>query len=168
MFILAGIPFFSLGTTFSVTVNSDSGAGSLRQAILDVNSTPGANIITFNIPGGDVQIIAPFSALPAVTNQVTIDAGANADYVFSGCAFAVDSLDGVAQLQLSLGGTHTTMKCSTHLNADAAAVCIHCGRALCPGCITKSESGRVVCSAACLAGLLQTEQALQSLRTRSA
>ena len=60
------------------------------------------------------------------------------------------------------------MKCSTHLNTDATAVCIHCGQALCPGCTTKSESGRVVCSAACSLALLQTELALQNLRTRSA
>ena len=59
------------------------------------------------------------------------------------------------------------MKCSTHPNADATAVCIHCGRALCPSCTTKSESGRVVCSASCSAALLRTEQALESIRTRS-
>src|SRR5271166_4379561 len=59
------------------------------------------------------------------------------------------------------------MKCSTHLNADATAVCIHCGRALCPSCATKSESGRVVCSTTCSAALLRTEQALDSLRARS-
>ena len=59
------------------------------------------------------------------------------------------------------------MKCSTHLNTDATAVCIHCGRALCPSCTTKSESGRVVCSATCLAALLRAEQAIDSLRVRS-
>src|SRR5450432_1627857 len=80
----------SLGATFPVTVTSDSGAGSLRQAILDANSTPGNNLITFNITGGGVQIIAPFSALPDVTNQVTIDATTQPGYagtpliVFSG------------------------------------------------------------------------------------
>lgn len=58
------------------------------------------------------------------------------------------------------------MKCSTHPSADATAVCIHCGRALCPSCATQSDSGRVVCSAACSAALLRTEQALDSLRTR--
>src|ERR1700677_3042230 len=59
------------------------------------------------------------------------------------------------------------MKCSIHNNTDATAVCIHCGQALCPGCITKSESGRVVCSATCSAALLRTEQSLNSLRVRS-
>ena len=59
------------------------------------------------------------------------------------------------------------MKCSTHPNADATALCIHCGRALCPSCTMRSESGRVVCSTACSAALLQTEQALQSIRAKS-
>lgn len=59
--------------TLVVTNNADSGAGSLRQAISDANNTPGPNLINFNIPGGGAQIIQPFSTLPAVTNQVTID-----------------------------------------------------------------------------------------------
>ena len=59
------------------------------------------------------------------------------------------------------------MKCSIHPTADATAVCIHCGRALCPGCITKSASGRVVCSEACSKALLQTEQVIHNLRARS-
>ena len=59
------------------------------------------------------------------------------------------------------------MKCSTHLNADATSVCIHCGRALCPSCTTKSASGRVVCSPTCSAALLQAEQTLQIIRARS-
>ena len=77
---LVCISFFCHGGTFPVSVTSDSGAGSLRQAILDANNTPGANLITFNITGGGVQIIAPFSELPAVTNQVTIDATTQPGY----------------------------------------------------------------------------------------
>ena len=79
-FILAGAASLSLGANFPVTVTSDSGVGSLRQAILDANGTPGANLITFNIPCGGVQIIAPFSERPAVTKQVTIDATTQPGY----------------------------------------------------------------------------------------
>jgi hypothetical protein len=39
--------------TFVVTTTSDSGAGSLRQAILDANANAGADTITFNIPQSD-------------------------------------------------------------------------------------------------------------------
>jgi Bacterial Ig domain/RTX calcium-binding nonapeptide repeat (4 copies) len=60
-------------TTFSVLNTADSGAGSLRQAILDANANPGADLIAFNIGGGGVQTIAPTSALPVITDPVTID-----------------------------------------------------------------------------------------------
>ena len=60
-------------STFTVTNTSDFDDGSLRQAIIDSNATPGANTINFNIPGAGVQVIQPFSALPAITNPVVID-----------------------------------------------------------------------------------------------
>jgi parallel beta-helix repeat protein len=59
--------------TFMVTTTADSGAGSLRQAILDANAASGADTIVFNIPGTGVQTIAPLAALPEVTDSVTID-----------------------------------------------------------------------------------------------
>src|SRR5436190_5680762 len=59
--------------TFTVLNTLDSGAGSLRQAILDANATAGTDLIDFNIGGGGVQTIAPTSALPAITDAVTID-----------------------------------------------------------------------------------------------
>lgn len=41
--------------TFTVTNTNDSGAGSLRQAILDANATPGLDSIVFNISLSDVN-----------------------------------------------------------------------------------------------------------------
>jgi hypothetical protein len=61
-------------TIFTVTTTADSGAGSLRQALLDANANPGADTIQFNIGGGGAQSIAPTSPLPAITDPVTIDA----------------------------------------------------------------------------------------------
>ncbi|HXG67024.1 MAG TPA: Calx-beta domain-containing protein, partial [Blastocatellia bacterium] len=58
--------------TFTVTNTNDSGPGSLRQAILDANASAGADLITFSIRSG-VQTIAPASALPTITDPVTID-----------------------------------------------------------------------------------------------
>jgi VCBS repeat-containing protein len=63
----------ALAATFTVTNTNDSGAGSLRQALLDANSTVGADTISFAIPGAGVKTILPTSALPAVTERVTID-----------------------------------------------------------------------------------------------
>ena len=45
----------------------------LRAAIAEANDTPGADAIGFDIPGTGVRTIAPASALPAVTDPVTID-----------------------------------------------------------------------------------------------
>ncbi len=47
---------------FTVTNTDDSGPGSLRQAILDANANPGADLITFNIPGAGPHTIAPLTA----------------------------------------------------------------------------------------------------------
>jgi hypothetical protein len=59
--------------TYTVTATADSGAGTLRQAILDANANSGADTIAFNIVGSGVHTIAPASALPAITGPVTID-----------------------------------------------------------------------------------------------
>ena len=58
---------------FGVTNTGDGGAGSLRQAILDANARGGADKISFAIPGGGVKTISPASALPTITDPVTID-----------------------------------------------------------------------------------------------
>ena len=60
----AGLAF---ANTYAVTTTGDSGAGSLRQAILDANANPGADTISFSIAGSGVHTIAPGSALPAIT-----------------------------------------------------------------------------------------------------
>ncbi|MBX3400671.1 MAG: right-handed parallel beta-helix repeat-containing protein [Gemmataceae bacterium] len=58
--------------TFTVTTTADSGAGSLRQAILDANATGGADFIFFSIGGGGTQTIALSTPLPALTDEVII------------------------------------------------------------------------------------------------
>ena len=61
--------------TFPVTNTNDSGAGSLRQAIIDANTNGGADLITFNIGGGGPQTInLPAASLDDITETVTIDA----------------------------------------------------------------------------------------------
>src|SRR5437016_2554683 len=63
----------SIAATYTVTSTADSGAGSLRQAILDANANAGADTIGFNIVGSGIHTIAPASALPTITGPVTID-----------------------------------------------------------------------------------------------
>src|SRR6185503_275610 len=61
------------GATFPVTSTTDSGSGSLRNAITAANSTPGADTITFNIAGAGVHTITVFSDLPILSERATID-----------------------------------------------------------------------------------------------
>jgi hypothetical protein len=62
-----------LPSTFTVFNTNDDGAGSLRQAIVEANSHPGLDRITFAIPGPGVHTIQPLTTLPAVTDPVIID-----------------------------------------------------------------------------------------------
>src|SRR5262245_30282 len=70
LFIFATV---AQANTFVVTNTDNSGPGSLAQAILDANANPGPDTINFNIPGSGVQTISPLTALPTITDPVTID-----------------------------------------------------------------------------------------------
>lgn len=78
--LLEALETRQLLASFAVTTVSDTGPGSLRQAILDNDATPGANTISFNIPGPGVHTISPLSPLPAVNNPATIDARTQPGY----------------------------------------------------------------------------------------
>jgi len=80
--LVAGFLFISASllraATFTVTNTADSGAGSLRQAILDANAAAGLDTIAFNVSGagcdgGGVCTITPASQLPTVSSPVLID-----------------------------------------------------------------------------------------------
>ena len=70
-FMVSALLCFS--ATFTVSNTNDSGPGSLRQAILDANSTPGADDIVFAIPGTGALTIAPLIPLPSIDEAVLID-----------------------------------------------------------------------------------------------
>lgn len=94
-----GIAAFCTQTAFAaqisrvVTNTNDSGAGSLRQAVLDANanSTTSAapHQITFNIPGAGVQTITLATTLPSITQPTFID---GATQPGSACGTLVPSL----------------------------------------------------------------------------
>lgn len=60
------------------------------------------------------------------------------------------------------------MKCFNHRELDAIAVCKHCGKALCSGCMTES-SGMSACKGRCEAAVdaahAETQLNLQSYRS---
>src|SRR5512143_1307913 len=70
----------SLGATFMVTNTNDSGAGSLRQAILNANATAGADVINITATG-TVDLL---SALPSVAETVTIQGPGASLFVVDG------------------------------------------------------------------------------------
>lgn len=73
--------------TFVVTNTGDAGAGTLRQAILDANANAGTDTINFSIGGPSftgAHVIAPATALPPITGQLTIDASTNPDFASNG------------------------------------------------------------------------------------
>ncbi|HXI70580.1 MAG TPA: hypothetical protein VNN22_09535 [Verrucomicrobiae bacterium] len=60
--------------TFTVTTNADNGAGSLRQAILDSNASPGTNSIIFQITSGSPPFtITLLTNLPSLGVPTAID-----------------------------------------------------------------------------------------------
>src|SRR2546423_510284 len=90
-------------TIYTVNTTADSGAGSLRQAILNSNVNPGSDIIQFNIPGPGVHTISPMSQLPDITDPVIIDG-----YTQHGASQNTNGpgLGDNAVLQIELDGTN--------------------------------------------------------------
>lgn len=61
------------GATFTVTNTGASGAGSLRQAIVDANLTTAADVVQFAVPGAGPHRIRLSTSLPTITQPLTID-----------------------------------------------------------------------------------------------
>jgi len=73
---LEALEDWTLLSTFTVLNTADNGAGSLRQAILDANSTPGLDTISFQINTGAQTIhvgSGGFGPLPALIDPVIVD-----------------------------------------------------------------------------------------------
>ena len=105
--------------TFTVTNINDSGAGSLRQAILDANANPGPDTIAFNIPGGGVQTITPATALPQISDGVTIDG-----YTQPGSSVNTDPIATNAVLFILIDGTPNTNDTGLSVGASAGGTTI--------------------------------------------
>ena len=58
---------------FKVTNSNDAGTGSLRWAITRANNIMGPDAVAFNIPGSGIHTVDLASALPAVTDRLTLD-----------------------------------------------------------------------------------------------
>ena len=71
--LLASCALSVQAANFTVTNTSDSGPGSLRQALLDANSAGGSNMVLFGIAGAGPHTIGLGSALPQITGTLIID-----------------------------------------------------------------------------------------------
>jgi CSLREA domain-containing protein len=101
--------------TFTVTNTNDSGAGSLRQAILDANANPGADTIAFQI-GSGIQAITPTSPLPAITDPVTIDGTTQPGYAGTPLVELLGDKAGGDGLNIQAGGTTVRALAVSHFN----------------------------------------------------
>ena len=70
---LFGVPRAAGAAVFEVINTNPFGSGSLDSAIDDANLNPGADTITFNIPGTGLQTINLTSDLPDITQPLTIN-----------------------------------------------------------------------------------------------
>jgi hypothetical protein len=98
--------------TFTVINTLDSGAGSLRQAIIDANTAAGADTIIFSIPGAGLHTIAPATNLPNITGNVIIDG-----YSQSGSSVNSLTLGDNAVLQIELNGAAVSNGIALNFNA---------------------------------------------------
>ncbi|MBI5831961.1 MAG: Ig-like domain-containing protein [Armatimonadetes bacterium] len=118
----------------TVRTTADSGPGSLRSAILAANRLPGAQTIDFAIPGNFAHDIAPTSALPAITKQVTIDGSTQPGYAGSPViglvasapsapALAVQAGSGSVAKALAIGQAATGVATSATSSRTTVAAC---------------------------------------------
>ena len=103
-------------TTLTVTTTANSGAGSLRQAILDANASSNTETIEFNISGNCPRSILLSTPLPDITDGLIIDA-----FTQPGSSANTQELsyDGTHCVVLSGGTTHG-LRLSPTLGEDIA------------------------------------------------
>jgi len=104
-------------STFSVVNLNDSGDGSLRQAMLDANSSAGADVISFSVAG---VIGLTSGALPALTDEVNID-GTTASGFTTTPAIEVD-FNGFRGLRFQAGSSGSELRSLALVEASGAGV----------------------------------------------
>jgi hypothetical protein len=98
--------------TLTVINTLDSGAGTLRQAIIDANTAAGVDTITFAIPGSGLHTISPATNLPNITEGVIIDG-----YSQSGSSVNTLALGDNAVLQIEVNGASVSNGTGLNFNA---------------------------------------------------
>jgi len=116
----------ALADTFVVTTTADSGAGSLRSALVSAGSLAGEDTVTFNLPATQrdpvtgLYVITLQSALPEITDPVVIDGASQADYSGAPVIEISGTLAGaaVSGLRISAGDSTVRALAFTDFSAD--------------------------------------------------
>jgi trimeric autotransporter adhesin len=111
----------SMAATYTVTSLNDSGAGSLRAAMLSANANKGSTIVFGT--DGTINLSQP---LPAITTQMTID-GATAPG-FSGTPEVSLNFSFGLGLTVAAGGDGSTIKSLSLVHAVGAALTLRASR----------------------------------------
>ena len=90
-------------STYTVTTLADAGAGSLRQAILDANANPGADVVDFQagltgqvvLTSGRLQIVDDLDILGPGQDELTIDAAGNGGVFYVDAAVTNATITGL-------------------------------------------------------------------------
>jgi hypothetical protein len=129
-FFLSGLPVANI---FAVTNAADSGAGSLRQALIDAGNNPApsgqVDLIQFNIGGSGTQVINLASALPVISSSLTIDGTSQPGYAGTplieidgaGAGASVNGLD-IAAADCTIEGLSIVGFSGNGINFDASTV----------------------------------------------
>ena len=104
------IPAVAGAAPFTVTSTADSGAGTLRDAITSSNATAGPNTISFALTGTAPYTITLASALPAITQPVTIDGTSQTGYAGAPLVM-IDGANAIGTaLTLATGSTNSVVR----------------------------------------------------------
>ena len=103
-------------SAFTVSNLNDQGAGSLRQAILNADSTRGADVINFDVAG----TITLASALPTITGNVNID-GTTAPG-FAGTPVVEVNFNNFGGLQFNVGAKGSALRSLALVDASGNGV----------------------------------------------
>ena len=115
---------------FSVTNTNDSGAGSLRQAVIDANLSVVANTINFAVSGaivlttGQIRIASPLNIVGPGASSLAIDGNANSRIftIVENNAPACPALSGPNDFPVSISGL-TLRNCSRNVaNSSGGAI----------------------------------------------
>jgi hypothetical protein len=112
-----GLESRDLLSTFTVSNLSASGAGSLRQAILDANAQTGPDTIDFTV-AGTIR-----TSLPAITDTVSID-GTTAPG-FAGTPVLTVNFRGAQGLRLQKGSEGSVVRGLSLVNAGSAGITLN-------------------------------------------